>query len=215
MLQKIIEYYWLGKLKSQLLTFTFNAQRYHYFCHRYNASWRNERAVEVPIIWHEVQQHQGERILELGNVLAHYYPISHTVVDKYEKAKRVINKDIVDYQPRKKFDLIVSISTLEHIGYDETPRDPKKIAATIRHLKTLLTKKGKLVMTFPVGYNPNLDAQLKKGNLGFDQIYYLERTSAHNFWRQRAGKFKAAKYGKPFANANVIGVGIIDDKTQR
>jgi hypothetical protein len=208
MWQKILDYYWLGWVKSKLLTFRFNSQPYHYFCHRYNATWRNERIIEIPLIWREVEQASDKKILELGNVLAHYFPVTHTVVDKYEKAPGVINQDVVDFKPKQKFDLIVSVSTLEHVGYDETPRDPKKIAATVRHLKSLLAKSGRLVMTFPVGYNPNLDSLLKKSKLGFDQIYYLERTSVHNLWHQRASRFKTARYGQPFTNANMVAVGL-------
>lgn len=209
MLQKIVDHYWVGKIKSALFTFILNGKKYHYFCHRYNATWRNERAIEVPIIWQEVQQSSEKKILELGNVLAHYFPITHTVVDKYEQAKNVINADIIQYQPQQKFDLIVSISTLEHVGYDEVPQDPKKIAQTVRHLKKILTKNGRLVMTFPIGYNPNLDEQLKKSKLGFDAIYYLKRHSVHNFWHQKSSRFSSAKYGKPFSNANCVAIGVV------
>lgn len=78
--------------------FKFQRRSYHYFCHRYNTTWKNERAVEVPIIWDIVRNFTG-RILELGNVLSHYYPVTHYVVDKYEKAKGVINSDVVNLRP--------------------------------------------------------------------------------------------------------------------
>lgn len=209
MWQKILDHYLVGKLKSWFLTFSLNGHTYQYFCHRYNAAWRNERTIEVPIIWHEVKTHQDKQILELGNVLAHYYPIKHTVVDKYEKAKGVINQDIIDYTPKSKYDLIVSISTLEHVGYDEPTQDPKKILKTIGILKRFLAKDGKAVMTFPVGYNPFLDQYLQQRKLPFNQLFYLQRTSRQNLWQQLPSRFKKAKYGAPFANANVIAVGVI------
>ena len=55
-----------------------------------------------------------------------YYKFEHDIVDKYEKKKGIINQDIVDYKPDKKYDLIISISTLEHVGWDETPRENYK-----------------------------------------------------------------------------------------
>ena len=86
----------------------------------------NERSIEVPIVMEIVNQNKGKRILEIGNVLSNYYKVSHDIVDKYEKAPNVINQDVVDFKTNEKYDLIVSISTLEHVGWDEEPRDDKK-----------------------------------------------------------------------------------------
>ncbi len=106
-------------INSKLRRFTFNKRTYRYFCHSYGSTWANERAVEVPIIWEEVRKHEAQRILELGNVLSHYYPVHHDIVDKYEKSAGVTNVDILDLDTSKDYDLIVSISTVEHIGCDE------------------------------------------------------------------------------------------------
>jgi hypothetical protein len=38
------------------------------------------------------------------------------VLDKYEQAPGVINEDVVSFSPPQKYDLIVSVSTLEHVG---------------------------------------------------------------------------------------------------
>src|SRR3990167_2732239 len=116
-------YYWLTR---SIRTFTIDQHSYHYFCHPYNTTLANERIVEVPIIWREVQRYQPQRVLEIGNVLHHYFPIKHWVVDKYEKAPGVINRDVVEFYPRQRFDLIVAISTLEHVGWDESPPQPRK-----------------------------------------------------------------------------------------
>jgi len=76
-------------------------KRYLRFCARYNTTWRNERAIEIPVVYDIVAQETGD-ILEVGNVLSHYFHINHDVVDKYEKAEGVTNEDIVDYSPNKK-----------------------------------------------------------------------------------------------------------------
>ncbi|MGB7533655.1 MAG: hypothetical protein WA977_11870 [Halobacteriota archaeon] len=106
-------------------TFTLQEQTYRYFYHPHNTTWKNERAVEVPIILEKIHSYQGGRIFEVGNVLSHYVHFQHDIVDKYDKADGVINQDVVDFQPseNEKYDLIVSISTIEHVGWDETPRD--------------------------------------------------------------------------------------------
>lgn len=190
--------------------FTFLSQKYPYFVHRYNATWRNERAIEVPIIWRQVQDayQRGARVLEIGNVLSHYYPTHHTVVDKYEKAKGVINQDIVDFNPTKKFDLIVAISTFEHIGWDESPRRKQKVNRAVKHVRSLLRPGGRASITVPAGYNPYVDEQLIAGTLGFDSHVVLQRTTIDNQWREVDDSvLKTAKYGHPFSNANVAVVG--------
>ena len=200
----------MGRLRSLLTTFQFNGQTYHYFCHHYNATWCNERTVEVPIAWKFVRENAGKEILELGNVLSHYFKIAHMVVDKYEKAAGVINKDIMSLSTVKKYDAIVSVSTLEHIGYDETPKDPNKIVKSVKKLHQLLKPGGKLFITFSVGYNPHLDKFLQQHKIAFDHIFYLKRTSRENQWKEVAARIalKSPKYNFPFANSNVIGIGI-------
>jgi len=149
-------------------TFTLQGQTYRYFYHPYNTTWKNERAVEIPIILEKIQfyHYQGGRILEVGNVLSHYVHFQHDIVDKYDKTTGVINQDVVDFQPlseNDKYDLIVSISTIEHVGWDETPRDPKKIPLALENLATkCLAPGGEIVVTLPIGYNAYLDKLLKE-----------------------------------------------------
>src|SRR5690349_15642495 len=83
----------LMKAGSPQKTFTFQGKTYPYFHHGYNRTWANERAVEIPIVWSPVLECRG-KILEVGNVLGHYFPFDQAVVDKYEKGTNVINADI-------------------------------------------------------------------------------------------------------------------------
>ena len=58
---------------------------------------------------------------------------------------------------------IVSISTIEHVGWDETPRDPNKIPRALENLTTrCLAPGGEIVVTLPIGYNTYLDKLLKE-----------------------------------------------------
>lgn len=205
--KKITRHFVMGKLRSWLTYFVFQGHYYRYLCHHYNATWRNERAVEVPIIWREVKAHTGKRVLELGNVLSHYFSISHDVLDKYEVGTGVINADIVSFSPKTKYDLIVGISTLEHVGWDETPRDARKTVQAVQSMKKMLRAGGTLLLTFPLGYNPHLDTYLKKNSYGFDELYFLEKISESNTWRQIPKLLNNVRYGHPYENAHVIGVG--------
>jgi len=192
--------------------FTYNGKKYQYLISRYNYSWKNERTVEVPLIYyHVLKVKKNKNILEIGNVLSHYYKIDHDIVDKYEKAPGVINEDVVKFKSNKKYDLIIAISTLEHVGWDERPQEPKKITPTLRHLRTLLKKDGKILITLPIGYyNPFLNSEIVSEKLKLNKRYYMRRTSILNKWEQvKLDEVKDVKYNSTFPNANAILVGEI------
>jgi cyclopropane fatty-acyl-phospholipid synthase-like methyltransferase len=128
-----------------------------------------------------VKKYQGKNILEIRNVLSHHFKFEHDILDKYEIAKGVTNEDVVDFKSEKKYDLVVSISTLEHVGWDEKPRDDLKIPRAIENLKTLITSRGgTMIITLPLGYNSALDQQLKDGIIRFSKQYNLLRISKGN-----------------------------------
>ncbi|TAK16890.1 MAG: hypothetical protein EPO37_07710, partial [Nitrosarchaeum sp.] len=77
----------------------------------------NERSVEIPLAIDMLKKNNGKNILEIGNVTSNYCNIPHIVVDKYEKETNIINQDVIDFNSKAKFDLIISISTLEHVGW--------------------------------------------------------------------------------------------------
>jgi len=155
--------------------FTFMGGRYPYLRHPHNNTWINERTVEVPFFWDLVNQFQGKPILEVGNVLSQYYPIAHVIVDKYELAPRVQNEDVVEFTHPQEYALIISISTLEHVGWDEQPRDPSKCICAVHNMKKHLAPGGLMVVSIPVGQNLFLDQCLVEGILGFTSVKYLKR----------------------------------------
>jgi cyclopropane fatty-acyl-phospholipid synthase-like methyltransferase len=165
--------------------------------------------VEVPIVWEFLRNSQG-KILEVGNVLSHYYHVTHDVLDKYEKGDGVINQDIVDFHPMTRYDIIVSISTLEHVGWDENPKDPKKVLRAIENLtKNCLTQGGIMITTVPLGHNPELDNKIKQGCTGLGNQYFLKRLSKKNVWKQTdLEECKEVKYDFPFQRGNAIVVSI-------
>jgi SAM-dependent methyltransferase len=126
----------------------------------------------------------GKRVLELGNVLGHYRPQRHVVVDKYESAPGVLNRDVLDLEELESFDLIVAISTVEHVGWDESPRDPGKAIAAVASLRRRLAPGGRLVFTVPVGYNPVFDAALREGGVELSSAVAMRRQRRTTSWRQ-------------------------------
>lgn len=193
-------------------TFTFQKKDYRYLYHRYNFAWKNERAVEVPIIWDFILEHSGKKILEVGNVLSHYFIIQHEVLDKYEEGDGIINEDVAIYSPQKKYDIIVSISTLEHVGWDEIPRNDTKILPTIKNLKKLLNPGGKIMFTLPLGYyNPKLNQIINENKLQLTSCSFLMRISKDNQWKEVSErKAKTLQYNAPYPNANGILIGKIE-----
>jgi hypothetical protein len=203
-------YYYYKTLKSSR-TFTFCGKTYNYFYHRYNTTWVNERVVEIPIIWDIVREYDEERILEVGNVLSHYFPIEHDVLDKYEKADGVINEDVINFRPSRSYDLIVSISTLEHVGWDEELREPMKILTAIENLRKCIATGGKIVATLPLGQNPDMDKLLRNGKIEFTEQHFLKRISKDNEWIESTWEdIQNAEYSHPFSHANGLIVGIME-----
>jgi hypothetical protein len=203
-----LNYYKIFRSKK---TFTFRGKKHHYIYHIYNTTWTNERSIEISLAVDLLKKYEGKKILEIGNVISNYFNMPHDVVDKYEKGPNVINEDVVNFQSNEKYDLIVSISTLEHVGWDETPRDDKKIPKAIGNLKKLLNPdSGLLFVTLPIGYNAVLDKLLKDGTMRFHEQYYLHRISKNNEWVEASwANIQDAKFGKPYPGANGLIVGII------
>ncbi|MBX3303808.1 MAG: class I SAM-dependent methyltransferase [Nitrospira sp.] len=189
-------------------TFAFDGRSYPYLYHFCNKTWKNDRGVEIPIFREILLRHQTARILEVGNVLSHYFPIHHDVIDKYEVAPGVINQDIVEFVPPERYDLILSISTLEHVGWDETPREPDKLLRAIEHLRNrCLAPGGQIVASLPVGYNEFFDGLLRDGKSLFTTQHFLKRVSRRNYWVESDwNDCKGMTYGRFFANAICIGI---------
>ena len=189
--------------------FFFRNQAYEYFIHSYNTTWLNERIIEIPIILSFIEP--KKRILEIGNVLSHYINIDWDVLDKFEKAEGVINEDVVDYIPDEKYDLIISVSTLEHVGFDDNKKDDNKISKALDNLRhNCLKTKGEIVVTLPIGYNKKMDEKLFANQLGFNEACFLRRISKNNEWEKIKKKDAVrGQYNYPYPAANVVCIGTI------
>lgn len=198
------------KLFKSRKTFGFRGCDHHYFYHPYNLSWRNERTVEIPIAREFLKAHTGQEILEVGNVLSHYLFVKHDILDKHEVASGVINDDALDFAPRKKYDLIISISTLEHIGYDEAPKDPGRVLPAIANLAGLLAPGGEMVATVPLGYNPEFDRLLEQKKIPFSDVFALRRVPGRNEWVETDFEsVRGSGYARNRFRADAIVVGVI------
>jgi hypothetical protein len=201
----------LGAVRRE--PFLFDGESYGYLLHHYNTTWRNERTVELPLATRVIERNRGARLLEVGNVLHNYLGDSHLspereIIDKYELAPGVRNIDVMDHRPEQPYDLIVSISTIEHVGWDEDPQDPAKAPRAIEKLHSWLAPGGELLVTMPLGHHPELDRRLLDGPPMFERLRFLRRLNAGNRWVEaEAEEVRGTRYASPFPFANAIAVG--------
>jgi hypothetical protein len=227
--ERVLISYWYYFFLNRLRRFTFRGIRCPYVTSRYQIAFLTERTVEIPAVLSILAEHRNERVLEVGNVLSHYVPVGHDVIDKYEKAPGIINTDIVEYSPPAPYDTVVCISTLEHIGWDENPQDtiriyiqkkdpkdvlkhadPVKIAATITLLKKMVRPGGRIIFSVPMGYNPHLDKMLSQGKIEMTERYCMIRVSKNNRWVETTWEnVLTRKYNEPYLCANGLLVGVI------
>lgn len=173
-------------------------------------------------MWAEVQKHDAKRVLEFGSVLPYYFPVHHCVIDKYDN-RAGLNVDILDLRLPKKYDLIVSISTIEHVGFNEgkyagryqvTPHSAEKIKQALDVLKDHLSPHGKLIITAPLGYNPELDDMLRKDRI-LAGVKYLKRISRSNKWIEvQEGEIKHVEYGNPYTGASVVALYFFEQESR-
>lgn len=198
-------------------TFKLDGKEYKYYFHariaKAGPSWKNERAVTIPIIWSIIQEYRsnGLNVLEMGNVLSYTFKVDHDVVDKYEIVEGVINEDIVDFQSDKNYDLIVSALALQSVGWDEVPQDPPKILRAIDNLKNILAPGGKIVIAIGWGWNQYFDNLLLEKKFQFDKQVYLKREDGH-VWTEvhSIEDIKNYKFDEKTPTATAIVVGTIE-----
>jgi hypothetical protein len=170
-------------------------------------TWACERCVEVPIARSYLGAIQSpDRVLEIGNVLSHYAPARHVIVDKYEKGPGVINQDILEFATGP-FDLVLSISTFEHIGFDDSSRgssSKQKILEAVSHVRTLLSPKGLAVITVPIGYNPYMDEMLDQNAWHATRALFLKRTAFTRWEQTDLRTALPLKYRTRFPYANAV-----------
>lgn len=168
------------KMITEKGRFAYEGKQYNYYIHWYNHTWDNSRKIEIPIFLKLYYENINKDLLEVGNVLSHYIPTMHDVLDKYEKALGVINEDVIDYTPESKYDIVLSCSTLEHVGFDEDIKDPDGFVKAINNIMTNVLKPGGvLVFSVPVGYNSGLDKALRENRVRLDSVTHFSQDGWH------------------------------------
>ena len=114
----------------------------------------------------------------------------------------------MDHEPAAPYDLIVSLSTMEHVGQDDDRHEPAKAIAAIERVHGWLAPGGELLVTVPLGYNAALDARLVEGPPLFDSTRFMRRLDAQNSWREASpADLRGTRFNSPFPFANAIAIG--------
>lgn len=149
-------------------TFIYRGKALYYNRIRYNNP--TERGIEVSIAFDFLlTAPKSSKILEVGNVLSFYENIlsdfigirSRRIIDKFEYDLGVDQVDLMDLPSIEKYDVIVSVSTVEHIGQGLEPsgsygesiyiRDLEYPLKAICKIYDLLALNGKALITVPFG----------------------------------------------------------------
>lgn len=192
------------------MTFTYQDQTFELFDHPHNDTIKNERAIEIPIAFDFLARAQG-RVLEVGNVLAHYFPADalppRVVVDRYEEHAAVTMPGVDVFALVGQFDTIISISTLEHVRQDEPdflslPNHFGGVAALL-YLRGLLAPEGRMLVTAERGHNEGLDVafywdsnEYRSNALGARRIGWYGRDPAGN-WKSDRDLPPEIRYADP------------------
>ncbi|MEG3857521.1 hypothetical protein [Microcoleus sp. herbarium12] len=156
------------KMSKWTRTFTLKGKELYYNRIKFNNP--TERAVEISIAFDFIANLENpQKILEVGNVLSHYENSlsenlglrSRRIIDKFEVDLGVENEDLMSLPSTEKYDAIVSISSVEHVGQGDDPsggygeqtesRDLEAPLKAIAKIYDLLALNGKALITVPFG----------------------------------------------------------------
>ncbi len=187
-------------------SFQIQQKKYLYSIFSHNCTWDNERAVEISYCKEVINNIPAVKVLEVGNVLKSYMSGNWLVCDKYEKKQGVLNCDVTELSLNRQFKSIISISTLEHVGFDEDRQDPAGLPIAVRKLAEHLESGGSLHCTLPIGYNPWVDEHLKKQTCGFTEIIFMVRSGVTTWSEASSSEAFSRTYGHPFRGANALAI---------
>jgi hypothetical protein len=174
---------------AQVPEFSIDGSPVRHFIHRYNAFYppyrMTERTIELALADIFLRANRGRHIVEIGAVTPYYWPDRvQTVVDPADDHVGVTHH--IGWDEWETTDeVLLSMSTFEHIGSGEYGLAPDA-AATQQAIDKLLGCGCDFLMTYPAGYNSALDAYVTSTvHRGSDyRVMAWHRGPRGNDWRQ-------------------------------
>lgn len=199
----------LARLHFSNHTFQITHMHYRYVVAAHNVTWTNERAVELGYAEALLARFSNEHVLEVGNVLRQYFSAGWEVCDKYDYGPGINNVDVRALQPNRNFKLIISLSTLEHVGFDEPVMSRTGFVDSVSNLRRFLAPDGELHITVPIGYNPDVDNALLENTCAFQQVHYLRRIGWMKWVETTKDDALKREYGQPYPCANSLAICVL------
>jgi O-antigen chain-terminating methyltransferase len=146
-------------------------------------AWSDERAIEIPWV---LARYTGEpRVLDIGTAFAErayvdglrdLHPHDLVTVDLAEPADVIADVRDLPFEDGR-FDVVFCVSTLEHIGRDNTtydvdaPRDEQGDEAALRELRRILSSEGRLLISVPTGVHDDQGWQVQREPLAWIALF--------------------------------------------
>jgi SAM-dependent methyltransferase len=189
-------------------------------------AWSDERAIEIPWV---LARYAGEpRVLDVGTAFAEPLYVDGlrelgaaelVTVDLAEPATVIADVRDLPFEDGR-FDAVFCVSTIEHIGRDNTtyavdaPRDDAGDATALRELRRVLAPEGRLLVSVPTGVADDQGWQIQReplawiarfeaaGFLVYEDELYVRREAG---WRTATlAEAAAARYGGHGAGAVLL-----------
>lgn len=162
---------------------------------KYRNSIRSERIIEMAL--GKVFLDLYRDVVEVGAVTPYYSEFvtsPDTVIDITDKkATLKINAFDFDYTDKN----VLSISTVEHVGTGDYGIKERRTGEEL--IDKIIKESNKYLITFPIGYNFELDKVLDK----YEADYFIK--IAQNFWiSSTKEKALTYSYGSPFKWGNAL-----------
>ncbi|HEY3543923.1 MAG TPA: methyltransferase domain-containing protein [Gaiellaceae bacterium] len=146
-------------------------------------AWSDERAIEIPWV---LSRYAGEeRVLDVGTAFAEplYVEGLHELgapelvtVDLAEPATVIADVRKLPFEEAR-FDLILCVSTIEHVGRDndvyavDAAREENGDEAALRELYRVLTPEGRLLVSVPTGVHDDQGWQVQRAPLAWIELF--------------------------------------------
>ena len=182
-------------------------KEFNYFdSNKFLTSRRTERRIEVGL-GHSIlswANNLGYTVVEFGNVLTKFTSnANHDVVDIIDGP---IKKDFEFFKIDKKYDLLISISSLEHMGKDIFKEEG--VEKTIRVMNHIIEISDRCLVTVPLKWNLEFDKLLYDNKTPF-QWTVMKRTS-NITWEETTlseARYSSREYNAPYKWANDVAIG--------
>lgn len=160
--------------------FSFQGRNYHYFDHPHNQTRINERTVEIPIGLDFIDLVGASDLVEVGCVTPYYQKCDHEVIDLTDDHPLSRKIDATEFSFIGKN--VLSISTVEHVGFGDYGNQKKENNAAIFLCERIMRESKRYFVTWPLGFNKILDEWAFQRKDGL----FLSRQDGNKYlWQQK------------------------------